>query len=170
MKPPNFVIGEPNVNVMLRTGIIFIIAILSLSQLSLAQQIPQAAKDSFHKKYPDAREVSWSVLERNNGFQVNFMDGKNHRHATFSLNSDWVSTRTVISSKRELPTLVRSVIDENYPDCAYDWMEWFESGDGNYYIVGITSSGEEKEKLTLSVTKDGKIIDSSVENKSHHQR
>ncbi len=146
---------------------LYLCIFLLLSHLASAQIIPESVKKSFDAKYPEATQVKWSILESGVGFQINFLDEKKHRYAVFSRESEWVQTITFINSEKELPRLVRLTIDETHPKSTYDWIEWFESPDENYYIVGITSGTEEKEEIILTVTKDGEIRRSDKGNESH---
>ncbi len=91
-------------------------------------------------------------------------------HSVFSLNSEWMKTITTITTKRELPGLVRLTIDELYPEAVYDWMEWFESPSESFFTIAITSGTEEKEEMILTVTSEGEIRSVGRGNKSHRSR
>lgn len=127
----------------------------------------QKLRDS---KYPEANHINWFVLENINGYQVNFLDKKQHKHSLFSPEGKWVQTTSIVNTKRELPGLVRLVIDESYPQSAYDWMECFESMEESYFVIGVTSETAEKEEMVLTVTKDGQIWSASKDNESHRHR
>lgn len=149
--------------------VIFLTMFLFITHVISAQLIPVAVKSTFESKYPDASQIRWSILEKNSGFQVGFLSQKKHRYAVFSGAAHWVQTTTIVNTKAELPRLVRSVIDETYPNHTYDWMEWFESPDENYYIIAVTSGTEEKEETILTVTREGQIRSVPRDNQSHRQ-
>lgn len=146
---------------------IFLTILFLIVHIASAQNVPQKVKDKFETKYPDASQVSWLILENQNGFQVNFLDGKKHKHSVFSIASEWTQTTTMVNLKSELPALVRLAIDESYPNSIYDWMEWFESPGDNYFTVAVTSGTEEKEEFILTVTKKGQIRSASTDNEDH---
>ncbi|OEK00991.1 hypothetical protein BFP97_05465 [Roseivirga sp. 4D4] len=144
--------------------------LMCLTQVLAAQIIPNKTKSVFDAKYPEATQVSWSILENSNGYQVGFIDQKKHRHAIFSTEAKWVETITIINNKRELPGLVRLTVDETYPKSSYDWMKLSEKPEGSFYVVAITSGTEENEHMLLTLTKEGDITSVSRDNKSHRKR
>ncbi len=145
-------------------------SILLVTNFTYGQMIPEATKNKFENKYSDASQVTWSILEDKSGYQVSFLHMKKHMHSVFSLNSEWMKTTTTITTKRELPGLVRLTIDELYPEAVYDWMEWFESPSESFFTIAITSGTEEKEEMILTVTSEGEIRSVGRGNKSHRSR
>jgi Putative beta-lactamase-inhibitor-like, PepSY-like len=133
---------------------IFSFATIGCSQKVNEKDIPDAVKNAFKNKFPDASGLKWEK-ENKNELEANFKMNNTDVSANFKLDGNWVETETTIPAS-ELPAAVTNAVNRKYPGGVYGRTEKIEKPDAKIlYEVNITVNGKKKE---LELNPDGSIV------------
>ena len=116
-----------------------VIAMLALTTVSCAQDVPQNAVpsvvlNSFSAKYPNAEDIDW---EKNGEiYSVDFEIGKTDHEAWLDGTGKVIKVETDIA-KNELPSAVQNAISNNFKDCRIDDADKIEKDGKTFYSVEL---------------------------------
>ena len=114
--------------------------------------VPQAVKDAFAKKFPDAGSVSWD-MENTNEWEAEFqMNGMGYS-ANFSNDGKWKETEHKIE-KKDVPKNVMSALMNVHPDAKIKASEISETKSGRIYEFEIKAH---EKTMEVAVDMDGRI-------------
>lgn len=118
-------------------------------------EVPQAVRLSFQKKYPGEDDPDWK-LDDHGYWESHFkQDGEKYR-ADFNADGTWVETENDIK-KKNLPEAIKKVIKEKYPDEEITEVEHVLNAEkGEFYDVEFKRKGK---NMDVMFRKDGSIIE-----------
>jgi uncharacterized membrane protein YkoI len=139
--------------------IMVLVALVLTISLAHAQKLketdlPAAVKDSFAKRFPQAKNVSWSK-ENDAEYEAEFKINGTEQSVNFDQAGKWLMTETEIK-KSELPAAVQASIAKEFPGYKIEETEKTESAaNGSFYEIEV-----EKGKVTyeVQISADGKVI------------
>jgi len=133
-------------------------ATLSYAQKKVKEKdVPQAAKDTFKKKYPRATDPEWRTAG-DNAYDVDYETGNRVYISKFSADGKWIETETDVT----LGSLPKPVRDEWKKSAHKDWEVLYvvkvEAADTTakpkvYYQIAVKKAREMKGVL---IAADGK--------------
>jgi len=118
------------------------------------QEIPQAVKDSFQKKYPKEKSPDWSV-DSHGYYEAQFKkDGEKYR-ADFKSDGQWIETENSIKFD-DLPKAVRKVVEKDYDKGDITEIERVEHhSKGLFFDVEFKRPGKNKD---VELNAEGKVL------------
>ena len=96
----------------MKNAILLLALVLCVCMSIFGQKIPQAAKDAFTIKFPDAENVKWDK-ENSSEYEANFRMNMIKMSAIFTKDGIWMETETAIEIA-QLPQPVLDAISHNY--------------------------------------------------------
>lgn len=128
----------------------FLLTVLSCS----TAQTPEPAKKAFQDKYPNAKDVTWSV-DRNGYEEADFkLDGVKYR-ADFTKAGEWVETETSVKWD-DLPDAVKEAFkDEDKKKDIVEIEFVNNSKKGEFYDIEFKRGSG---KLDITIRPDGTVI------------
>lgn len=128
---------------------IFLIACIAAHAQTLrVDQIPKAAAQAFHTKYPAATQESWRRIT-DSLYLVGFFNAKKSQIARYDATGRWISTETDITSG-SLPRPVSNAIPENFPGYDIKIVSEIESPDGPLTYEVVLFKGKRNFDITFS--------------------
>lgn len=130
--------------------ILFVSAAVLLSGAAMAQKlksndVPDAVRSSFSKKFPTAKDVQWSK-ENETEFEAEFKNASKEQSANFHVSGMWLVTETEIKTT-QLPAAIQAAIKKEFAGFKIEEAEQVESSEkGSLYEVKL-----EKGEKTISV-------------------
>lgn len=124
--------------------IAFIIAsvvIPSCSQQSEDSNVPKAVVSSFHTKYHDVENVTWSMTS-NADWEARFTQYNSRFLAKFNSKGDWLETDHKII-KSGVPLNVKLTLHDYYKDYEIEDVFIAEKQTGKFYEMEIMTDGHE---------------------------
>lgn len=109
---------------------------------------------AFKKKYTNATDAKW--MRKNGTFQVLFSIKETPQEAIFSLDGQWVQTRTFWTTQI-LGSHLEAVIQKKLPGCIIEEVIEIATPQLLYYEVFIID--RHNNYLTLNITRLGLILD-----------
>jgi len=124
------------------------------------RQIPSAVTNAFHKKYPDAEDVSWK--DKITSFQATFTQDDVETAAWFNSDGSWKQTEVTVPI-REIPSNIREKIQKtkfaNWD--IKDAVRVQKPDNGIQYRISL--SGESiLDKRVLIYSEDGELLKSAM--------
>ena len=124
---------------------------IGLSANCQGLKVPEAVKNAFTAKYPNATNVKWGK-ENAKEYEAEFKLNNNSVSANFGMDGSWVETESVIPVS-DLPAAVTSAIHTKYPGAVISLAEKTEQpGNKILYEVAIKVNGKKK---SLELNPDG---------------
>lgn len=110
-----------------------------------------AATDFIQKKYPNARIIE---IETEHGMiEIDIIHDNRSKEVLLSTTYEWISTSWDVYT---LPAKVTEAINASqYNGYAVDDAEYFETPDGNYYLVELEQG---KNEVKVKITEEGQIV------------
>ncbi len=136
-----------------------VVAVVLLGGLAQAQElkeseVPTSVKESFTKRFPNAKEVKWSK-ESATEFEAEFKRSGTEQSVNFDQTGKWLVTETEIKTS-ELPQAVQATIAKEFAGYKMEEAEKAETFDkGMFYEVAL-EKGEMNYEVQLSA--DGKVL------------
>lgn len=133
---------------------------LLLAGLQACAQVtpPQAVKDAFQQKFPDAKHVSWGK-ENAHEFEAEFKLMGTEMSANFDEQGKWMETETDLK-KKEVPAAVMQAMQANFPSGKFNELAKIEKPDGNtYYEAEVEKNDSTTEALFDG---NGKLVSKKV--------
>jgi uncharacterized membrane protein YkoI len=115
--------------------------------------VPSPVKDSFTKRFPNAKDVSWSK-ENATEFEAEFKTNDREQSANFDQTGKWVETETEIKTK-DLPAAVQAALAKEFSGYKVEEAELNESSNSTLYEVEIEKG---KSAYEVQFSADGKVI------------
>ena len=112
----------------------------------LPQTPVSSINDWIEQHFPGARIVDVDV-ERN-GTEIEIVQNGVKHEIWFDASSTWIRTKTEYGW-RNVPDVVRTFVDTNYPDYHIDDVERYESATEIYYVVEL-ERGDREKKIYLN--------------------
>lgn len=116
-------------------------------------EVPQAVKDAFMKKFPTAKKVDWEK-ESEAEWEAEFKMGKMEYSANFLQNGTWKETEHEIEIS-DIPANVMASLKSNFPGYDLEESEISETATGMVYEFTI-EIGEEELEVAIDTT--GKVV------------
>jgi len=113
------------------------------SQAAIAGTPPQAVKDAFNQKFPNAQNVKWGK-ENKNEWEAEFTNVGTKTSVNFSNDGQWIETETEIAVS-ELPAAVTAAIKKDHNGCSITEADRIERPTGILYEADIKSGMKKKE-------------------------
>ena len=124
---------------------------ISLSANCQGLKVPEAVKNAFAAKFPNATNVKWGK-ENAKEFEAEFKLNNNAVSANFGMDGSWVETESAIPAT-DLPPAVTSAINTKYPGASIIRAEKTEQpGNKVLYEVGLSVNGKKK---SIELNADG---------------
>lgn len=120
------------------------------AQDTMSIVVPTGVKDSFSKKFPDAKNVKWSK-ENESEYEAEFSIKGIQLASNFDQSGAWLVTETEMKAS-ELPKPVMNVIAKDFSKMKIFEIEKGETSTEVFYEV------EFKDKTVVQFTEDGKIV------------
>jgi len=118
-----------------------------------SQNVPDAAKDAFHAKYPNVQDAHWE--EDEGDFEAQFKEPNGQAVAIFDANGTWIATERRLGDD-QIPESVLDKIKANYGKFSVMEAESVESAsEGNYHELEVKVDGE---VLDVKVFPNGKLM------------
>ena len=134
--------------------VVILMAGLAHAQELKVSEVPTSVKESFTKRFPNAKEVKWSK-ESATEFEAEFENGETEQSVNFDQTGKWLVTETEIK-KSELPQAVQAAIAKEFAGYKIEEAEKAETSDkGMFYEVEL-EKGEMNYEVQLSA--DGKVL------------
>ena len=132
-------------------GIILFFAASAKAQLSLTSTIPEAAKTAFHKQYPKANHVIWTMDKDGLVYQARF---ESHHKAFIAIyDRQGKSLGEVVEiNKIKLPHRARRQLRDNYTSFAIEHAIMIKSTDGEVIYETFISRAEEAYELMFNTS------------------
>lgn len=110
-----------------------------------------AATDFIQKKYPNARIIE---IETEHGMiEIDIIHDNRSKEVLLSTTYEWISTSWDVYT---LPAKVTEAINASqYSGYVVDDAEYFETPDGNYYLVELEQG---KNEVKVKITEEGQIV------------
>lgn len=119
---------------------------------------PQAVKDAFQQKFPDAKKVDWGKEDANE-YEAEFKLMGTEMSANFDEQGNWMETETGLK-KKEVPAEVMKAMQENFPSGKFNELAKIEKPDGKTYYEAEV---EQNEKTTEALFDgSGKMVSKKV--------
>jgi len=125
------------------------IIILLLAACGEAPSVPASVKTAFDQKFTDAKSVKWEK-ENDTEWEAEFKLKGNEYSANFNADGSWVETEHEIQLA-ELPALIKTAIETDYPELKIEEIEISEKADGILYEITL-------EGVILVYNADGKLV------------
>lgn len=143
-----------------------LIAGLAQAQKLKESEVPSVVKDSFAKRFPNAKEVKWSK-ESATEFEAEFETGKVEQSVNFDQEGKWLVTETEIKSS-QLPAAVQATIAKEFSGYKIEESEKAETFDkGMFYEVEL-EKGEMNYEVQISV--DGKVLKKELKKENKEEK
>lgn len=121
-------------------------------------KVPEAAKQAFKQKFPDAKSVKWDKEEGN--YEAEFKLNGSEMSATYDSSGTWLETEALIKIK-ELPEAILQTIKSQFHGYETEEAEKVERASGDMiYEVEIE---KDEQSLEVTFTADGKVVSKKVE-------
>jgi len=115
--------------------------------------VPEAVKQSFTSKFPDAEEIEWEK-EEDNEWEAEFELGGIEYTASFDNMGSWLETERYIK-EAGLPQMVLENLKANYPDHKIEEIALVENETNSYYEIDLTYGDE---SLEVAINEDGNTL------------
>jgi len=135
-------------NLVLITVLLVAFSMQSCAQKSDSKDAPEKVLTSFKAKFPDAEKTKWE-METDSEWEVEFNWKGKEYSANFSTDGEWRETEYEIK-ETEIPSNIRAILDQNFPDYEIEDAEIAETPAGKYYEMEI-EAGEEAYEVTIDV-------------------
>ncbi|MEH6406046.1 MAG: PepSY-like domain-containing protein [Leeuwenhoekiella sp.] len=120
---------------------------------SISKDVPKVVKESFMKKFPKAKSVSWDQ-ENQSEWEAEFkMDGMEYS-ANFTNQGDWKETEHEIK-QNDVPQNVMASLKKEYSGYKIKESEISETVEGMVYEFEVSKSGKTME---VAIDKNGKMV------------
>lgn len=116
-------------------------------------KVPEAVKNAFTAKYPDATNVKWGK-ENAKEYEAEFKLNNNSVSANFGMDGSWVETESVIPVT-DLPAAVTNAINTKYPGASITLAEKTEQP-GNKVLFEVSFKVDGKKK-SIELNPDGTV-------------
>lgn len=128
---------------------------ISLSANCQKLTVPDAIKNAFNAKYPNAKNVKWGK-ENAKEYEAEFKLNNNAVSANFGPDGTWVETESVIPES-DLPAAVKTAVGSKYPGAFITLAEKTEQpGNKIHYEVSVKVNGKKK---AMELNADGSIVE-----------
>ncbi len=134
--------------------VVILMAGLAHAQELKVSEVPASVKESFTKRFPNAKEVKWSK-ESATEFEAEFESGEMEQSANFDQTGKWLVTETEIK-KLDLPEAVLITITKEFPGYKVEEAEKGETFDAGIFYEAELEKG--KLKYEVQFSGDGKIL------------
>ena len=129
----------------MKTLLTAFIALVSFSSSLFAGTVPEAVKQAFAAKYPEASAVKWEQVEGTTFYGAEFKAGKLEVEVVFDEEGNLRSTETEVEYT-DLPATVQSAFKSKFPGQAALEAAVFQRADGfTYYLIEIVKEGQTQE-------------------------
>ena len=136
----------------MKKGIMLVFMVLFAASMAQCQDVPEAVKLAFAKKFPDLEVAQWE--QEDDGYEAEFKLEGSPTEALFADNGEWVETEKLLRP-RDVPKDVLKKAKKNYASYEIMKAEWVESAsEGEYYeleLMGVKT-------LELKVFPNGKMM------------
>ena len=127
---------------------------IGLSANCQGLKVPDAVKNAFIAKYPNATNVKWGK-ENAKEYEAEFKMNNTAVSANFGLDGSWVETETVIPVS-ELPVAVKAAVSTKYPGAPITLAEKTEQpGNKVLFEVAVKVNGKKK---SMELNPDGSWV------------
>lgn len=133
-------------------------ALTSCAQDLKPEQVPQAVRDAFAKRFPTVQKSGWEK-EDDTTYEAEFKQNGVKTSACFDATGKWVETETELKESA-LPEAVRKTLAAKYSGQKMEECELVETPEGLFYEVEM-EQGETTTEVRL--TPDGTVVSSKVE-------
>jgi hypothetical protein len=135
----------------------------------IAAKVPAKTKESFEKKYPQAKNVKWVEPKTAKEEKDPEMDEPDHKvwfhwqgsdhQGGYDKDGNWVKTTNEIKDPASLPAAVNNTVKKEYSGYTVRSVTKEEDKDGISYEIKL-EKGDEKVKLEIS--ESGKVLKRKV--------
>ena len=127
-------------------------AILSISLVSCAQQPPRNVKNNFQTKFISATSIKWNQEEKNE-WEAEFKMNGDAMSASFDNTGKWLETEKELK-QNQLPAAVQNAFNTQYAGYKMEEASAIEKSDFTGYELVVKKGNK---ALEILVTADGKI-------------
>ncbi|MCM4157938.1 PepSY-like domain-containing protein [Gramella sp. AN32] len=121
-------------------------------------QVPQAVKDAFAKKFPTVQKVDWEK-ENDIEWEAEFKMNKVAYSANFLEDGIWQETEHEIKIS-DVPQNILSSLKTNFPGYEIEEAEMAETPEGKVYEFEMEKG---KKEMEITIDSNGKVLNKELE-------
>jgi hypothetical protein len=142
-----------NKKLVLFFSVLVLISEICLAQIIIEENVPEAIKTEYLKRFPKAKEGYWELLKGN--YEVNFMNDTTEYSVVFDKNSNLVEIEYKLF-EYELPVIIISSFYLKFPGYKFHASAKIIEADNTvYYMVELLKG---KIKLAVLFNSNGDVM------------